>query len=123
MSFHHLTSTKGGEALLLDVATIPGKVIHTTPSGNTNGDLLYLSVANLSSATQSLWFVIQGADVPVPPGREAMDRVDVPSSPTGIVRLTGAPLVLAPGYTLHISADQPAGSTPMVLYGYAERTT
>ena len=121
MPYYHLSSTKGGEALLLDDASVPGKLIHECPSGQPTGDLVYLSVVNLSTAERSLWFAIQGADVPVPGNRDGMDRVDVVPSPTGVTRLVGEPFIVAPGYKFHISSDTIAGAAPLAVYGYVDR--
>lgn len=119
----HLSSTKGGEALLLDDASVPGKLVHECPAGQTNGDLVYLSIINLSTATRSLFFALQGTDIPVPVNRDSMDRVDCPSSPTGIDRLVGSPFVVAPGFKFHMSADTLSGEAPLAVYGYVERAT
>lgn len=116
-----LSITKGGEAILLDDASVPGKTVHTTPAGNTAADLLYLSVVNLSTSERSLFFTVTGTDITDPTSRDGMDRIDVQSSPTGINRLSGEPFVLGPGYSLRISSDTPAGEPPLVLYGYVER--
>lgn len=121
MSYHKLSSTQGGEALLLDDASVPGKVVHTTPGGGSSADVIYLSVVNLSTAERSLFFTVTGTGITAPTNRDGMDRVDVPSSPTGVVRINTGYLALEPGYTLNISADVPAGQAPLVLYGYAER--
>ena len=118
-----LSGSVGGAGIALDDAGVPGKVIHqvTSKPGGTWHDLVRdLNVFGAEREAILFWWAVQGPGVPVPTSRSEMQKVYIPPRLTvnlsaANFRLYQPALILAEGYTLHMSSDG-----DLVLYGWAE---
>ena len=109
-----LSGSLGGAPIALDVATVPGKVIHANAADSgVNAVPVCLHVWNPSSEEQPIWYALQGGSIPVPTSRSQMQSQIIPPSIAG-PQLVVVPCVIEPGYTLHISADAPAAGATAV---------
>lgn len=113
-----LSGSVGGAPIALDVATVPGKIIHANAADSgVNAVPVCLHVYNPAAEERPFWYAVQGGTIPVPTSRSQMQSQIIPPSLSGPEPVR-VPCVLEPGYTLHVSAD--AGSAPMQLFGMVD---
>lgn len=117
-----LSASAGGAPVLLDVTTVPGKLIHTNPADSgVIARVVDVLVGNPNAQQISLGAATVGPGSPAPPDFESMVRIDVPPTAEGtVVRIFYTPFVLQAGYSYYLSAKLNPGDRPPYLYGYVE---